>query len=199
MAKHEILFLVFSYLIGSIPMGSILYYFLEKKDIRKVGSGNIGATNVLRTKGKIAGLTTLILDMLKGILPVLYGLIHFDSSVIVIGGGAAVIVGHIFSVFLKFRGGKGVATFAGVILAFYFPSIIVFIILFLLTLFITKYVSLGSIIGVISVFFHILFTNIVEVSIIVFVIVILITIRHTPNIKRIIQGCENKLYLRKNG
>ena len=199
MQSHEILFLVFSYFLGSIPFGSIIFYILEKKDIRKEGSGNIGATNVLRTKGKAAGLATLALDVLKGAVPIIYGFTHFDSPVIILGGGAAAIIGHIFPVFLKFKGGKGVATFAGVFVSFYYPSIILFLGIFLLVLVVTRYVSLGSILGVISVFFLILFTHIAEVSVIVLIVTVLIIIRHSGNIKRLINGEENRLNFKKNG
>ena len=99
MDSNDILFLVLSYLLGSIPFGYIFFFLSEKKDIREVGSGNIGATNVLRNKGKIAGLTILLLDMLKGALPILYGLKFFDSTLLIVCGGAAAIIGHIFPLF----------------------------------------------------------------------------------------------------
>ena len=92
MGQHEILFLILSYFFGSIPFGFLIFYIFEKKDIRDEGSGNIGATNVFRSKGKTAGIITLILDILKGVLPIVYGLNHFNSPAMVMGGGAAVIV-----------------------------------------------------------------------------------------------------------
>lgn len=195
MSSHEIFFLVFAYLIGSIPFGFIFYYITEKRDIRSQGSGNIGAANVLRQKGKIWGLATLVLDSLKGILPILYGLKHFDSPLIVIGGGAAAVVGHIFPLFLKFRGGKGVATFAGVLAIFYWPGLVLFAAVFLLTALISRYVSLASMAGAVSVFFLVLFTHIAEVSMVVLLAVILIIVRHRDNIRRIIGGTENKINL----
>jgi len=194
--SHEILFLVISYILGSIPFGAIIFFVLDKKDIRKEGSGNIGATNMLRTKGKAAGIATLIFDMLKGMIPIIYGLNHFDSQVLVLMAGAAAIFGHIFPVFLKFKGGKGVATFAGVFLIFYFPSMMLFLGVFLIVGILTRFVSLGSILGILSVFFLTLFTQIAEVSVIVLVIVIVILIRHRTNIRRLIQGNENKLNLK---
>jgi len=194
--SHEILFLVISYILGSIPFGAIIFFVLDKKDIRKEGSGNIGATNMLRTKGKAAGIATLIFDMLKGMIPIIYGLNHFDSQVLVLMAGAAAIFGHIFPVFLKFKGGKGVATFAGVFLIFYFPSMMLFLGVFLIVVILTRFVSLGSILGILSVFFLTLFTQIAEVSVIVLVIVIVILIRHRTNIRRLIQGNENKLNLK---
>jgi len=195
--QDEILFIIFSYLLGSIPFGLILFYIIEKKDIRKHGSGNIGATNILRNKGKIAAIATLIFDLLKGILPIMYGLKHFNSNTIIILGGAAAIIGHIFPPFLKFKGGKGVATFCGVFLAFYNPAMLVFIVFFLPTLIITKYISAASIIGTISIFFFILFTQVEEISIIVLIIVILIIFKHGSNLNRIFNGTENKFKVKK--
>ncbi len=199
LTKHQILFLLFSYLLGSIPFGSIIYYLLEKKDIRQQGSGNIGATNVLRSKGKAAGFATLALDMAKGILPVVYGFTHFDPPHWVLLGGAAAIVGHVFPIFLKFKGGKGAATFVGVFIAFYYPAILIFLLVFLITLWLSRYISLAVILAIIAVFFCILFTHIVEVAIVTFLLVILIIARHASNIKRLLAGQENKLNLKKNG
>jgi glycerol-3-phosphate acyltransferase PlsY len=199
LTKHQILFLLFSYLLGSIPFGSIIYFLLEKKDIRQQGSGNIGATNVLRTKGKLAGFTTLFLDMAKGILPVVYGFTHFDTPHWVLLGGAAAVVGHIFPIFLRFKGGKGAATFVGVFIAFRYPAILVFILVFLAVLWFYRYVSLGVILGSISLFFYVLFSQTVEVAIVTFLLVILVIVRHRSNIKRLLAGKENKLKLKKNG
>jgi glycerol-3-phosphate acyltransferase PlsY len=197
--KHEIFFLVFSYFLGAIPFGYILCYLTDKKDIRQEGSGNIGATNVLRIKGKIFGLITLTLDMLKGILPILYGLTHFDSPVVIFAGGAAAILGHLYSVYLKFKGGKGVSTFLGMIAVFHFPSALAFGAVFLFTYFLTRYISASSIAGVTAVFFFILFTNVMEVSMMVFVIGILIITKHRGNIQRMIDGTEPPLIWKKNG
>jgi len=199
LSQHEALFIIGSYLLGSIPFGFILYYLTEKKDIRQEGSGNIGATNVLRTKGKSAGIVTLACDMVKGVFPILYGLKHFDSPVIIISGGAAVILGHLFPLYLKFKGGKGIASFLGVCLVFHFPSAAAFGAAFLLTFYFTRYVSASSIAGVAAVFFVILFTKVTEVSMIVFTVAVLIVIKHHTNIKRIIGGTENQLIWKKNG
>ncbi len=196
---HEILFIGSAFLLGSIPFGYIVYHITEKKDIRSVGSGNIGATNLLRSKGKLAGLITLMLDLLKGFIPVFYGLKHFDYPVIIILGAAAVVTGHIFPLFLKFKGGKGVATFSGAILAFSLPGFLVFLCAFLLMAWITKYVSAGSLAGVLAVFFFTLFTQLVEVSMILFAVTILIIVRHRSNLKKIFSGTENKMSFKRNG
>lgn len=199
MSSHEILFVVCSYLLGSIPFGYLIFYLSEGKDIRGLGSGNIGATNVLRSKGKLAGLATLVLDVLKGALPIVYGRIHFDLPWIVLLGGLAVLLGHVFPVFLKFRGGKGVGSLVGVFLVFYYPALLVFLLVFFLTLWLSRYVSLGSLLGASALFFCILFTQVVEASIVVFLMLLLIVFRHRTNIQRLLAGNENKFSFRKNG
>ena len=183
MTSHEVLYVIISYLLGSIPCGFIIYYLKKKGDIRNEKSGNIGATNVLRTVGKKAAAATLLLDMLKGILPVAYGIRYFDSPVIILCGGAAAIIGHLFPVYLKFRGGKGVASLIGVFLVFDFPAAVVFLVSFAAVFALTKYVSAASLTGVLALFFYTLFTSIVEISMIVFIVVILILIKHGSNIK----------------
>lgn len=199
MEQHEIFFLILSYLLGSIPMGYIIFFVTEKKDIREEGSGNIGATNMLRTKGKTAGIITLILDLSKGIIPIIYGTAHFKNPSLILAGGALAIIGHIFPVFLKFRGGKGVATLLGVCFFFYYPAALAFLGIFLITVIITRYVSAGSILGVIAVFFSFLFTHTPEESIVALIIAIVIIVRHRSNLSRIVQGNENKINLKKNG
>jgi glycerol-3-phosphate acyltransferase PlsY len=191
-------FIIFSYLLGSIPFGYLIFYFSEEKDIRTMGSGNIGATNVLRSKGKLAGLATLALDILKGALPVIYGQIHFDPPWIVLLGGLAVLLGHVFPVFLKFRGGKGVGPLVGVFLAFYYPALLVFLLVFFLTLRLSRYVSLGSLLGTTALFFTILFTQVVEVAMVAFAMLLLVVFRHRANIGRLLAGNENKFSFRKN-
>jgi glycerol-3-phosphate acyltransferase PlsY len=124
---------------------------------------------------------------------------HFDYPVIVMLGGAAVVLGHIFPVFLKFRGGKGVAAFAGVLLAFSIPALFIFVCAFLLTVLFTRYVSAGSLMGVASAFFFILFTQVMEISMIIFGIMVIIMFSHRSNLKKIFSGTENKLNLTKNG
>lgn len=200
MSSHEIWYIVISYLMGSIPFGFILYYLSERKDIRGEGSGNIGATNVMRNKGKAFGIATLLLDVAKGAVPVLYGFKHFqDDPTLIIIGGAAAIIGHIFPVFLKFKGGKGVATLVGVFITFSYPALLVFLGFFVIVVWISRMVSLGSIIGTASIFFYTLFTNIPEVAMVVLVIVVLIIAKHSANIKRMIAGEEHKFSWKKNG
>ena len=199
MSSHEIFYIACSYLLGSIPFGYLVFYFSEGKDIRTLGSGNIGATNVLRSKGKVAGLATLVLDVLKGALPIVYGRIHFELPWIVLLGGLAVLLGHVFPVFLKFRGGKGVGSLVGVFLVFYYPALLVFLLVFFLALWLTRYVSLGSLLGTTSLFFCILFTQVVEAAMVALLMLLLIVFRHRANIGRLLAGNERKFSLRKNG
>jgi glycerol-3-phosphate acyltransferase PlsY len=199
LSSHEIYFVVCSYLLGSVPFGYLIFYLSEGKDIRGLGSGNIGATNVLRSKGKLAGLATLLLDVLKGALPIVYGRIHFDLPWIVLLGGLAVLLGHVFPVFLKFRGGKGVGSLVGVFLVFYYPALLVFLLVFFLTLWLSRYVSLGSLLGASALFFCILFTQVAEASIVVLLMLLLIVFRHRANIQRLLAGNENKFSFHKNG
>ena len=199
MSSHELSFIVFSYLLGSIPFGYLIFYFSEGKDIRTLGSGNTGATNVLRSKGKLAGMLTLALDMIKGAVPVVYGLSHFDLPWFVLLGALAVLLGHVFPVFLKFRGGKGVASLVGVFLVFYYPSLLVFLAVFLLTLKLTRYVSLASLLATAALFFCILFTQVAETAMVVFVMLLLIVFRHRANVRRLLAGTENKFSFKKNG
>jgi len=199
LSSHELSFIVFSYLLGSIPFGYLIFYFSEGKDIRTLGSGNTGATNVLRSKGKLAGMLTLALDMIKGAVPVVYGLSHFDLPWFVLLGALAVLLGHVFPVFLKFRGGKGVASLVGVFLVFYYPSLLVFLAVFLLTLKLTRYVSLASLLATAALFFCILFTQVAETAMVVFVMLLLIVFRHRANVRRLLAGTENKFSFKKNG
>jgi len=199
LGSHEILFIGCSYLLGSIPFGYLIVYLSEGKDIRQSGSGNIGATNVLRSKGKLAGLLTLALDMLKGAVPVIYGRAHFDMPWLVLLGALAVLVGHVFPVFLKFRGGKGVACLVGVFLIFYFPALLVFLAVFLIVLKLTRIVSLASMLATTALFFCVLLTQVAESAMVVFVMLLLIVLRHRANIRRLLAGNENKFSLKKNG
>lgn len=195
---HEIWFLVLSYLLGSIPFGYLIFFLTEKKDIRSLGSGNIGATNVLRNKGKLAGFLTLFLDALKGALPVIYGRQHFEAPEILALAGLAVVAGHIFPVFLAFRGGKGVGTFLGFWALFDWRIMLVFLVVFLLLAVLTRYVSLASLSAAAGVFLAALVLKVEWVAMITLLMVLLIFLRHRENIKRLLAGRENRLSLKKN-
>src|SRR6267142_2490517 len=137
---------VVAYLLGSIPFGLILARLFGRGDVRKGGSGNIGATNVSRVAGPLAGILTLLLDGAKGAVEVLIaGRYSNDSATWMVIAGLAALLGHCFPVWLKFKGGKGVATAAGVYLALCAPASLGGLILFLLTAGFSRYVSLGSV------------------------------------------------------
>lgn len=197
MTQDEIVFIVSAYLLGSIPFGYILYYLFNKKDIRRQGSGNIGAANVLRTQGKISGIVTLLLDILKGVIVMVYGFRHFHAPGIIILGGAAVLIGHMFPLYLKFKGGKGAATFAGILLILHFPSAMVAMAVLIITIAITRRVSAGSLAGAVTAFFMCTFTQVVEVSLVVLVMTILVILRHNENIKRLYNGTEHPFEWKK--
>jgi glycerol-3-phosphate acyltransferase PlsY len=189
--------LVISYIIGSIPFG-YLGARLKGIDIRSQGSGNIGATNVLRILGPKYAVPVLLLDFAKGALGAYLGLSLLELGLT--GGilaGAAAIAGHNWSVFLMFRGGKGVATTAGVA-AVVFPSLLgIALFVFLLVVTITKYVSLGSLVGIWSAFLVTLFPDHQTFErLTVFILCCLITYTHRSNIKRLISGTERRISLK---
>ena len=133
---------IISYLMGSIPFGLILTKIFLKKDIREIGSGNIGATNALRTGNKLIGYSTLILDVLKAVIPVLYVKINFPDAVYI--SALCAFIGHVFPVWLKFKGGKGVATYLGILFALSIQLSLLFIFTWLVVSLIFKYSSVSS-------------------------------------------------------
>ncbi len=184
------LLIVSSYLIGSVPFGYILTKFFLNKDIRKIGSGNIGATNVLRTGNKIIGYATLLLDVLKAVFPIIFIKINYPEYVFI--SALSVFIGHVFPVWLKFRGGKGVATYVGILCCINIYLGISFGLVWLITFLIFKYSSLSSLIGSFSIpiiNFFIFNDEIVFFFIIMFV---LIFYTHRENIKRLLNHTESK-------
>lgn len=188
-----LLLLATSYLLGSIPFG-LLVARLKGIDLTNTGSGNIGATNVFRSVGKGFGIAIFVLDMLKGYFPVYLASASGQNHYIVMLCGLLAITGHMFSVFLNFKGGKGVATGLGVILGIA-PRL--FILSFLLGIAIisfTGYVSLASITG--SIFLSILMSRSgqpLPYIWMVLIITVVLIIKHIPNIKRLFNGTENKI------
>lgn len=184
-----------AYLIGSIPTGLWIGLVFYKKDIRKYGSGNIGATNALRVLGKIPGAVALLFDALKGFLPVILTKVYLsDYSYLPLLVGISAILGHLFSIFLFLKGGKGVATGTGVYLALAPVPTLIAGIVFFISAFSTRMVSVGSIssaiaLAVLTFFFH---KNDMIFVIITFLIAILVVYKHRSNIQRIIRGEENK-------
>ena len=184
------LILFLSYLIGSIPFGFLLTKIFLEKDIRKIGSGNIGATNALRTGNKLIGYSTLALDISKAVILLL--IIKFNFSEYLFTSSIAVFLGHVFPIWLKFKGGKGVATYVGILFCINIYLVIVFIVSWLIIFTLTKYSSLASMLSALFVpltsyfllgdnnyYFYIIFG-------------LLILITHRENIKRLKNNTESK-------
>jgi len=187
------LLIIGSFLLGSIPCG-VLVARLKGIDLKQAGSGNIGATNVLRTAGKWPALLTLAGDIMKGAIPVALGKYLLNDLTMEGIIGLSAIMGHNFSVFLRFRGGKGVATSIGMLLIYSPYVAMVTILIWLSVIFVTRYSSLGSIVsfGLLPLSLFLLdYTK--EKLIISFMITALLMIRHADNIKRLIQGREPKI------
>jgi acyl phosphate:glycerol-3-phosphate acyltransferase len=197
-------FILFSYLCGSIPFGLILTKIFSKKDIRKIGSGNIGATNVLRSGNKYLAFFTLIFDILKGYVPIIIALQHFNNLVYIVA--LLTMLGHIFPIWLKFKGGKGVATYLGIISALSIQLGILFIFTWIIVSLIFKYSSLSSMFGSLTVFVinfirETIITNDVSLnssisitdSKILFIFFILIIYTHRINILNLKNKKENKI------
>lgn len=204
---------IISYFIGAIPFGYIIAKLVKGIDIREYGSKNIGATNVARILGVQYFFIILLLDMLKGFAPVFFiapnacenYLMAQDlyKTLLQVFCGTFALVGHIFPIYLKFRGGKGVATGIGIILALNYIVGTIVLGIWLLTLLISGYVSLSSIIASLTLpIVHITidksaFGDRISVTIFLFIVSIFVIIRHLSNIKRLIKGVENKLVWQK--
>ena len=189
------IFLVFllSYISGSIPFGLILTKLFLNKDIRKIGSKNIGATNVLRTGNKfIAGLT-LSLDIFKGVAPILITNYYFPNLIYL--SGLITFLGHIFPVWLKFKGGKGVATYLGIAFALSLKLGLFFCASWILIVFITKYSSLSSIISALIIFLISFLENNFELNSFLFIGFVIILYTHRQNIVRLKNKTEDKIKL----
>ena len=181
---------IISYLMGSIPFGLILTKVFLKKDIREIGSGNIGATNALRTGNKLIGYSTLILDILKAVMPVLYVKINSPDAVYI--SALCAFIGHVFPVWLKFKGGKGVATYVGILFSLNIIFGLVFGVCWLIIFFISKYSSLASLIGSLSIPVYILIFEVSENVFFYVIMFILIFFTHRENIKRLKNKEETK-------
>ena len=183
---------IYSYLLGSIPFGLILTKIFLKKDIRKIGSGNIGTTNVLRTGKKSLAAGTLILDLMKGYFSIIITFTYFEN--LISYSALICFIGHIFPVWLKFKGGKGVATYLGVVLALSYKFFLIFGISWLILSFLFRYASLSSIISSLIVFvFSYFFNN--NFSLILFIFFIIILYTHRENIVRLKNSEESKIKL----
>lgn len=211
-----ILICVAAYLAGSIPFGLIMGKLLHRKDIRSGGSGNIGATNALRQYGAKTGVLVLLLDLLKGFTVSWLALNTLPGRLIgIIGSGSlsgiivtlpllAVILGHMFPIWLGGKGGKGVATAAGVFLAYAPLPVLIAVLVFIILTAATKYVSVGSLAGALVLFFAHLLLSLLgpdkgEFPWFTLIVSALIISRHQGNILRLLEGNENKLSLKRKG
>ena len=179
-----------SYLLGSIPFGFLLTKLFLKQDIRNIGSGNIGATNVLRTGNKLIGFSTLFLDILKAVIPIIFIKYNFPNFIFI--SSLSVFLGHVFPVWLKFKGGKGVATYVGILFSLNIIFGLVFGICWLIIFFISKYSSLASLIGSLSIPVYILILEDLENIFFYIIMFILIFFTHRENIKRLKNKEETK-------
>ena len=180
---------ILSYLIGSIPFGFILTKIFLKKDIRDIGSGNTGATNVFRTGNKSLGYGTLFLDVIKAVIAVIYVKLNYSDYIFI--ASLCVFLGHVFPIWLKFNGGKGVATYVGILFSINLTVGFVFVGFWIFTFLISKYSSLSSLIGSLSVPIYLLFFT--SQNLVFFLIMfILIIYTHKENIKRLKNKEESK-------
>jgi glycerol-3-phosphate acyltransferase PlsY len=193
----------FAYLLGSIPFGLLVAKVFGRGDVRKEGSGNIGATNVSRVAGPLAGILTLLLDGAKGAAAVLVaGRYSNDSAMWMVIAGLAALVGHCFPVWLKFKGGKGVATAAGVYLALCPPAFLAGLILFLLVAGFSRYVSLGSVAAAVAMpllMYFLWAPHHAPPPVITFgalAVAVLIVYKHDGNLQRLVEGTEPKFSFR---
>ena len=184
---------VYSYFLGSIPFGLVLTKIFLKKDIRNIGSGNIGTTNVLRTGKKFLAIATLVLDLLKGYFSVIVTLTYFEN--LTSYSALICLIGHIFPIWLKFKGGKGVAAYLGVILALSYKFFLIFGVSWLILSFLFRFASLSSIISSLIIFIYAYFFNDNNYSLILFIFLVIIIYTHRENIVRLKNSKENKIKL----
>ena len=184
---------LYSYFLGSIPFGLILTKIFLKTDIRKIGSGNIGTTNVLRTGNKFLALATLILDLIKGYISV-YITFLFDETLVSYSAFIC-FIGHIFPIWLKIRGGKGVATYLGIILALNYKFFLIFGFCWLALSLIFRFASLSSMICSLIIFLYTYFFETNHYSLILFIFFVSILYTHKENIVRLRNSKENKIKL----
>jgi acyl phosphate:glycerol-3-phosphate acyltransferase len=200
-----LLIILISYLSGSIPFGLLLTKIFSNKDIRKIGSGNIGATNVLRAGNKFLALSTLILDILKGYAPVTFFYFYYPEHIQI--AALMAFLGHLFPIWLKFNGGKGVATYLGILFALSFELSFLFIFTWIAVSLIFKYSSLSSMFSSLTVLVITIFReNVVnavsitsvfenEIQLLLFIFFVLILFTHRKNILNLKNGTEQKIKL----
>ena len=183
--------IAYSYILGSIPFGLVITKLFLKEDIRNIGSGNIGATNVLRTGKKILAASTLFFDVSKGFVSVYLTSKYFSELVYL--SGLICFLGHVFPVWLKFKGGKGIATYLGIILALSFKLALVFGVSWLVILYATKYSSLSSMIGSLNVFLFAFLSTSISLDFFYFTFLMIIIFTHRENIMRLKNKTEDRI------
>ena len=200
MLVNNLLLIILFYLIGSLPFALILTKLSGFGDIRNIGSGNVGATNVLRTGNKLLAIIVLSLDILKGLIPYLIIYIYFNELSLLnkIFLCHFAIIGHIYPVWLKFKGGKGVATYIGFLFGLNPYIAISFLLIWLVVAYMSKYSSLGSLVGIFVAPAYFIFINFnFNISIFFIYLSFVIVIKHKENIKRLINKTESKIKLSK--
>ena len=181
---------IYSYLLGSIPFGLLLTKIFLKKDIRTVGSGNIGTTNVFRTGNKLLAMGTLVLDILKAVLPILY--IKFFMNDYLYISALSIFIGHVFPIWLKFKGGKGVASYLGILCCLDIFTALIFGIVWISIFILFKFSSLSSLLASLTIPIFQFFYNSNSDYYFYFMMFILIFFTHRENIKRLRNNTESK-------
>ena len=184
--------LAFGYLLGSVPFGLLLTRFAGTKDLRSIGSGNIGATNVLRTGRKDLAAATLLLDALKGTAAVLVAR-HFAGEAAAMAAAVGAFLGHIAPVWLRFRGGKGVATFLGVTIGLFWPAAIAFAVVWLGAAYLTRYSSLSALMASVATVVAAMAFGNNNLAVLLALLAILLWLKHHENIRRLLEGTEGKI------
>ena len=200
MLVNNLLLIILFYLIGSLPFALILTKLSGFGDIRNIGSGNVGATNVLRTGNKLLAIVVLALDILKGLIP--YFIIHIYFNELSLLNKIFIchfaVIGHIYPIWLKFKGGKGVATYIGFLFGLNPYIALSFLLVWLAVAYISKYSSLGSLVGIFVAPTYFIFINFnFNISIFFIYLTFVIVIKHKENIKRLINKTESKIKLSK--
>ena len=181
---------IICYLIGSIPFGYILTKIFLKKDIRDIGSGNIGATNALRTGNKTIGYATLFFDIVKAVIPIIYIKLNFTELLYI--ASLCIFLGHVFPIWLKFKGGKGVATYVGILFALNIYFGLVFIVSWFITFALFKFSSLSSLVASISIPIYLLILSKFDHVFFFTIMFVLVFFTHRENIKRLKNKEESK-------
>ena len=200
MLLNNLLLIILFYIIGSLPFALILTKLSGFGDIRNIGSGNVGATNVLRTGNKLLAIIVLSLDILKGLIPYLIIHIYFNELSLLnkIFLCHFAVIGHIYPIWLKFKGGKGVATYIGFLFGLNPYIAISFLLIWLVVAYMSKYSSLGSLVGIFVAPAYFIFINFnFNISIFFIYLSFVIVIKHKENIKRLINKTESKIKLSK--